>query len=106
MKYFLTMLFFAMTVALVSSCGSIEDLGSTATTDYIKELYPLAVGDEWVVEVREFNPAAQLVHIDTMHLRIGNTVVVNGHEGFQVFVDDVEKNVLYYDSTTDLFSLN
>jgi len=105
MKFILVVLFFSTTTTLFISCGSIEDLGSIATTDYIKELYPLAVGDEWVVEVREFNPAAQLVQIDTMHLRIGDTLVVNGHKGFQVFVDGVEKNVLYYDSTTDLFSL-
>jgi hypothetical protein len=106
MKVFLIVVVVVLLGTLFNSCGSIEDLGSVATTDYIKELYPLAVGDEWVVEVREFNPDASILQIDTLHYRIGNTLVVNGHQAFQVFVNDEEKNVLYYDSTTDLYWLN
>ncbi|HET9135825.1 MAG TPA: hypothetical protein VFO76_04245 [Candidatus Kapabacteria bacterium] len=105
MKIFLVVFIVAIG-ALFSSCGSIEDLGSIATTDYIKELYPLAIGNEWVVEVREFRPDASVLKIDTLHYLIGDTLVVNGHKAFQVFVNGEAKNVLYYDSTTDLYGLN
>jgi hypothetical protein len=89
-----------LSVLLLIGCSD-DPVPSNGT---IQQLFPLAIGNSWKVQVVEYDDLGNVEAIDTMSLTIDSAGTSFGHSGF--FASSQKPIFLYYNNGVDLLSQN